>query len=150
MTASAQSRGAPVEPAIHTGPRATLHTLRVLAVVHTLSAITQPLLAGIYLGGDADAIEVHRFNGDLVAAIGLIQLIAAIVFVWRGRGRSWALYAALGIMLAEQIQSLLGYSGLVAIHVPLGVSVIAMQILFTVWLFRSSAAAARAPRRREG
>jgi hypothetical protein len=118
-------------------------TLRVLAVLHTLSAITQPLLAGIYLDGEVDALAVHELNATVVSGLGVLQLVAAIVYVWAGRGRAWPLYASLGLVLAEQVQVGLGYDSVVAVHVPLGVSIIAMQILLTVWLFRASARHAR-------
>jgi hypothetical protein len=121
------------------GPRRTLTALRVLAVLHSLSIIAQPTFAGMYLDGDVDALTLHEINGMVLAALGLAQLAAAIVYVSAGRGRAWPLWASLGLVLAEQVQSGLGYSSLVAIHIPLGVSIIAMQILLTVWLFRASA-----------
>ncbi|HEX6355613.1 hypothetical protein [Actinophytocola sp.] len=134
---------APEITAAAPGPRATLWTLRVLAVLHALSAIAQPLLAGIYLDGDVDALAVHEINATVVSGLGVCQLVAAIVYVWAGRGRAWPLYASLGLVLAEQVQVGLGYERIVAIHIPLGVSIIAMQILLTVWLFRASARRSR-------
>ena len=125
------------------GPRRTLGVLRVLAVLHSLSAIGQPMLAGIYLDGDVDALLLHEINSMAVSGLGVAQLVAAIVYVWAGRGRAWPLWASLGIVLAEQGQTGFGYEGLVAIHVPLGVSIIATQILLTVWLFRASAGRSR-------
>lgn len=121
------------------GPRRTLTTLRVLVVLHSLCAIGQPMLAGIYLDGDVDALAIHEINSSVVSLLGVLQLGAAIAYVWKGKGRAWPLYASIGLVLAEQVQAGLGYEGLVAIHVPLGVSIIAMQILLTVWLFRASA-----------
>lgn len=129
---------------VQPGPRRTLTVLRLLAVLHTVGAVAQPMLAGVYLGGDVDALALHELNAHIVTGLGFFQLIAAIVFVWRGRGRRWPLWASLGICLAVQAQVGLGFEGVVAVHVPLGVSVISMQILLTVWLFR---AAARTPRR---
>ncbi len=125
------------------GPRATLLVLRSFAVLHSLCAVGQPVLAGIYLGGDVDAIGVHEINASVVAGLGLAQLVAAIVYVWAGTGRAWPLWASLGLVLAEQVQVGLGYEGIVAIHVPLGVTVIALQILLTVWVFRAAARVSR-------
>jgi hypothetical protein len=137
-----------VVPAIETvvappGPRRTLSWLRVFAVLHSLCAIGQPMLAGIYLDGDVDALAIHEINSSVVGGLGVCQLVAAIVYVWKGRGRTWPLYAAIGIVLVEQVQTGLGYEGAVAIHVPLGVSIIATQILLTVWLFGESARLSR-------
>lgn len=142
MTATTTSPAPEVADAAP-GPRRTLTTLRVVAVLHAVCAVGQPTLAGIYLDGDVDALALHEINATVVAALGLVQLVAAIVYVWAGHGRRWPMYAAIGILLAEQVQTGLGYEGAVAIHIPLGVSVIAMQILLTVWLFRASARLAR-------
>ncbi|GAB1510443.1 hypothetical protein [Actinophytocola sp. KF-1] len=125
------------------GPRATLWVLRSFAVLHSLCAVGQPVLAGIYLGGDVDAIAVHEINASVVSGLGIAQLVAAIVYVWAGTGRAWPLWASLGLVLAEQVQAGLGYEGIVAIHVPLGVTVIALQLLLTVWVFRASARRSR-------
>lgn len=140
-----QTLPAPAVATAPPGPRATLTVLRVLALLHTAGAVVQPMLAGVYLGGEVDALGLHELNAHVVTGLGFFQLIAAIVFVWRGRGRFWPLWASLAICLAVQVQVGMGYEGVVAVHLPLGVSVIAMQILLTVWLFR---AAARTPRRR--
>jgi hypothetical protein len=125
------------------GPRRTLGVLRVVAVLHALSAIGQPMLAGIYLDGDVDALQVHEINSMAVSGLGSVQFVAAVVYVWAGRGRTWPLWATLGIVLAEQVQTGFGYEGQVAVHIPLGVSIIATQILLTVWLFRASAGRSR-------
>jgi hypothetical protein len=140
MTATAT---APAETAAPAGPRRTLVVLRVLAVLHSVCILGQPMLAGMYLDGDVDALDLHEINASVVSGLGVCQLVAAIVYVWKGRGRAWPLWASLGLVLAEQVQAGLGYGNVVAIHVPLGVSVVAMQILLTVWLFRASARRAR-------
>lgn len=121
------------------GPRKTLSWLRVIAVLHSLCAVAQPALAGLYLSGVVDARFIHGRNGDAVIAFGLFQLIAAIVHVWRGRGHRWPLWTAIALFLAENVQMPLGIEGVVALHIPLGVSIIAAQVLFTVWLFRATA-----------
>lgn len=131
---------------VQPGPRKTLTVLRVLAVLHTAAAIGQPMLAGVYLGGNVDAMAVHELNAHIVTGLGFFQLVAAIVFVWRGRGRFWPLWASLAIVMAVQVQVGLGFEGEVAVHVPLGVSVIALQLLLTVWLFRAAAGVPRRPR----
>lgn len=136
---SASTATAPASTAATAGPRRTLVVLRVLAALHAVCIIVQPMLAGMYLDGDVDALDLHEINASVVSLLGLLQLIAAIAYVWKGRGRAWPLWASLGLVLAEQVQAALGYADLVAIHIPLGVSVVAMQILLTVWLFRSTA-----------
>jgi hypothetical protein len=130
------------------GPRATLQVLRVVAVLHTLAMLVQPVLAGRYLSGDVHAIDLHRINAMVVTAFDLIQLICAVVFTWAGRGRSWPIYASLATAIAVEVQVGVGFERILAVHIPLGVSIIATQLLVTVWLFRSGAAIARVRRPR--
>jgi hypothetical protein len=121
------------------GPRRTLTALRIMAVIHGLSLLAQPVLAGQYLSGDVDSLTVHASNSDIAASFGLFQLIAAIAFVWKGRGRRWALWSSLAIAVAEEIQISLGLDGALAVHIPLGVSIVTAQILVIVWLFQANA-----------
>lgn len=146
MSTSAQTMPADTE-VTPSGPRVTLTVLRIMAVLHGLSVLAQPVLAGSYLSGDVDALAIHSINGNLASGFGLLQLIAAIVFVWKGRGRQWAIWTSLGIALAEQLQVGFGYEGVLSVHIPLGVSIVSMQILLAVWLFRADARLPRAGRR---
>ena len=130
-----------------TGPRKTLQVLRVVTVLHTLSMLAQPVLAGVYLGGDVDGIAMHRFNAMVVTGLDVIQLVCAIVFTWKGRGRFWPVWASLAVALAVEVQVGVGFERIMAVHVPLGVSIIVTQVLVTVWLFRPSAGTARMRRR---
>lgn len=147
MTAPAQDVAAELAP-VATGPRRSLTTLRVIAALHSLALLVQPMLAGIYLSGEVNIIRVHEINGNIVATLGIAQLVAAIVFRWKGKGRGWPLHATAVILVAEVVQLQLGYLALVAVHLPLGVSIISMQILMTVWLFRADAGAPRQPKER--
>lgn len=126
-----------------TGPRASLHVLRWIAVTHSLVMLLQPVLAGIYLSGEVDALASHGINALIVTGVGAFQLFAAIPYVWKGRGPWWALNATIAVVLITEVQVGMGFGRLVAVHIPLGVSLIASQILLTVWLFRPSAAVAR-------
>lgn len=145
MTAPAQD--VVEEPArAAAGPRRSLTTLRVFAVVHSLALLVQPMLAGIYLSGEVGAIRVHEINGNILATLSIAQVVTAIVFRWKGKGRSWPLHASLVILIAEIVQLQLGYLALLAVHLPLGVSIISMQILLTVWLFRADAGQPRRPK----
>jgi hypothetical protein len=130
------------------GPRATLQVLRVVAVVHTLAMLVQPVLAGRYLSGDVQAIDLHRINAGVVTVFDLIQLVCAVVFTWAGRGRLWPVYASLATAIAVEVQVGVGFERVLAVHIPLGVSIIATQLLVTVWLFRSGAATPRVRRSR--
>lgn len=128
------------------GPRITLHVLRVVAVLHSLALLGQPVLAGQYLSGDGDALAAHDANAFVVTALDVVQLICAIAYTWKGGGRSWPIYTSLAIALAVEVQVGVGMERILAVHIPLGVSIIVAQILVTVYLYRPAAAIARARR----
>jgi hypothetical protein len=141
---------APPPPA-QPGPRATLQVLRIVAVLHSLAFLGQPVFAGGYLMGDVDALALHDVNAFVITGLDVIQLICAVVFFWKGRGRAWPIWASLAIALAVEVQVGMGYERLLVVHLPLGVSLVVGQILTTVWLFRTAAATPlprRAPRSR--
>lgn len=143
MTASTQSP-ASTTGSIGAGPKKTLLALRIIAVLVTVVAFAQPVLAGMFIGGTADVVFAHGMVGESVWFLALIQMVIAIVYVWRGRGKLLPLYLSIVILLAAYATSALGWIGaesrdLLAVHVPLAVVVIAAQLLFTHGLFRASA-----------
>ncbi|HEY6740622.1 MAG TPA: hypothetical protein VI076_17400 [Actinopolymorphaceae bacterium] len=133
--------------ATRSGPRATLWVLRVLALATSVTIVAQPLLAGFYLDGDMDALTVHGINGHVVTGFVFLELIAAVVFWLAGQGRGWPALALLGLFFAVETQVGMGYARMLGIHIPLGVTVVVLQLAFTVWVFT---ARSRRPRTRRG
>ena len=144
--ADAISEATAAPPPPDRGPRASLQVLRVVAVLHALAFLGQPVFAGGYLQGNVDALALHSANAFLITALDVIQLVCAIVFVWKGRGARWPLWASLAIALAVEVQVGMGFERVHVVHLPLGVSLAVGQVLTTVWLFRAAAATPR-PRR---
>jgi hypothetical protein len=130
-------------PPVDRGPRATLQVLRVVAVLHSLAFLAQPVFAGGYLMGDVDSLALHAVNAFIITGLDLIQLICAVVYFWTGRGRAWPIWASLAIALAVEVQVGMGFERLHVVHLPLGVSLTVAQILMTVWLYRAGAAQPR-------
>jgi hypothetical protein len=130
-------------PAGRAGPRASLRALQIVASLHGVALVAQPVLAGRYLGGDFDALGLHRVNGSLLPVFAMLQFAAAVAY-FVGRGRGWPMLYCVALFLAEGIQIGMGYSRDLGVHLPLGVGIVLAQILFTVWLFRPGA---RRPRR---
>lgn len=139
-----ETENAPVNlPAGRAGPRASLWFLRTTAVLHATAVVLQPVLAGMYLGGDVDAIGMHGVNASLVNVLALTQIVATVGYAWPGGGRVWPLAASVAIFMAEGFQIGMGYSSNLPVHVPLGVTIVVSQVLLTVWVLRP---AAKAPR----
>ncbi|MEQ7123645.1 hypothetical protein ABN034_03890 [Actinopolymorpha sp. B11F2] len=130
-------------------PGASLWTLRGVALVHAAAVVGQPLLAGRYLGGDVESLAVHGFNGSLLPLLTMLQGAAALAYVWPGGGRGWPFLVTFLLFFAEGIQIGLGHTRELAIHLPLGVGIVVVQVLLTVWLFRGGARRPRRPRRRQ-
>lgn len=128
---------------VRSGPRATLSMLRATVVLHALAVVLQPVLAGMYLGGDVDAIGVHSGNASLVSLLALTQIVSATVYAWPGGGRVWPLAASVALLPAEGFQIGMGYNANLPVHIPLGVAIIVGQVLLTVWVLRSGAKAPR-------
>lgn len=153
MTTDARTRFQPPAPdAGAASPllagRRSLLALRVVAVLHALVMLAQPLLAGRYLDGAVDAIALHRENASVVAALDGAQLVCAVVFAWTGRGRRWPIWASLAVAVGVEVQVGFGYASVLVVHVPLGVSLIVAQVVTVVWLFRDATAIARPASRR--
>jgi hypothetical protein len=130
-------------------PRKSLVALRIVAVLHLLVFFLQPVLAGIYLNGDFDAIGLHELNAQIVTGMVFFQLVAAIVYAAGGGGRLWPIWFSLGLALLEETQKGLGYERLVAFHIPLGILLLMTQLFFTHWTFSARAKVARVPKARK-
>ncbi|WP_345377871.1 hypothetical protein [Pseudonocardia yuanmonensis] len=117
----------------------TLWTLRVLLTVHVLAVLGQPLLAGLYLSGDVDAIAVHGAVGSALAAVGLVLIAGAAAYVLAGRGRWWVLPATVALFFAEGLQVGFGYARQLGLHVPLGVLVVTVSVLLAAWVWAPAA-----------
>jgi hypothetical protein len=125
-------------------PPVTLLVLQVVLVIHTVAVCLQPVLAGYFLSGEADAIDLHGPIGFGLPGLAFVQVIVCVLYGWRGRGHWWALYTSLGLLVAEVLQLLMGQSQVLAVHVPLGVAIVIGVLVLTIWSFRSEARQPRA------
>lgn len=115
-----------------------LYALRVVAGLHALAICLQPVFAGVYLNGSPAGMQMHEPTGLALVALGVVQLLAA-AFWWRTGGR-WTLPAAsLLIVTGEVVQVAMGYSRQLAIHIPLGVALVASAVAFAFWVNRRTA-----------
>jgi hypothetical protein len=122
------------------GPRATLWVFRVVATLAALAAIAQPVIAGLYLSGDYDALAVHATNASITGGLCIAQLIAAIVYWRAGRGPGWPAAVALVLVAAVVTQLIVGYQAVLAVHIPLGVAGV---VALACWVWRPAAGRSR-------
>jgi hypothetical protein len=119
---------------------------RVMTSVLVLVTWVQPLLIGLFLGGDFDRLGEHATVGGVVAAAGL-GLVATSIPAWRPGG--WppgVILASVVLFLASGIQVGSGYERNLGLHVPLGVALAAGGLALAHWAWhprRAREAAAR-------
>lgn len=121
----------------------TLWALRVVALLHAAVLCSQPVLAGLYLGGELGALSAHEANAGAIAGLALLQVVVALVYCIVGRGRIWPTALSLVLVVAESIQWGLGYDHALHIHLPLGASIVTAQIVFLTWSLRAGSRRAR-------
>lgn len=113
--------------------------LRVFVTALTVDAYLQAVLAGRFLSGDYGMLLAHRLNADGVAILSFV-IVAAAILAWR-KGRAPGvlvlLTAALSAAVVGQIAT--GYNRILGVHVPLGVAVIVLSTVLTVWAWRRAA-----------
>lgn len=117
----------------------TLALLRIALVMHACLVVAQPILAGYFLSGEADAMAWHSPIGSSLFLIAMIQLFAAILYFWPGGGRPWPALITIGLIVAELTQVVFGHLQNFAVHVPLGTAIVITVVWMTVWSFRSGA-----------
>src|SRR5258708_3878263 len=99
---------------------------RVAMSLAALMLVLQAVLAGQFLAGSFESLRLHRENATYA---GLMVLVAALfaVLIWRpGRGPIWPLFATLGLFGLIAAQILLGFARVLAVHIPLGLAIIAL------------------------
>jgi hypothetical protein len=116
----------------------SLVVLRVVAVAHAVAVCLQPVLAGAYLNGSGAALRLHEPIGLGLAFLCLGQVVLATIY-WRSGGRGWTVLVSLLLLTAEALQISMGYTRRLAIHIPLGITIVALVCAFAVWTFRPAA-----------
>jgi hypothetical protein len=104
-----------------------VRAMRVVLWLLAVAVFAQPVFAGLFLDGHDAWRDWHATNGMIVLPLlALVQVVLAVLW-WRpGHGPGWPAVASVGLLVAIQIQSVLGMNGLLAIHVPLGVAIPAL------------------------
>jgi hypothetical protein len=117
-------------------PTWPLWLLRIVVTVQAVLAFDQAVFAGQFISGDYGALNSHETGAAATNAVLLVETVAAVL-LWRpGRGPWWPTAAAFGLFLASGAQIGMGYARVLAVHIPLGVAIIALDVLMLVWVWR--------------
>jgi len=96
----------------------------------------QAIFAGSFLSGSYGALLTHEDNARFAAIATLLTLVSSILVAGVGKGPRWPIVAASGLFVLVGLQIVLGYTGMVALHVPVGVATIVVAVVTTVWTWR--------------
>ena len=128
------------EPALSTADRARRSPgwrwpLRVVATVISILLWTQPLLIGLFLGGDYGKLEAHLAAGGVVASLMLLQFVASVP-AWRPGGLpGWVVAVCAAMAAGGVVQIVAGLQRNLGLHVPLGVTLAAagLSVAIRAW-----------------
>jgi hypothetical protein len=98
-----------------------LPALRVVAVLHALSLVLQPVLAGMFLSGQDSAIDSHATNASVLLVLGLVLSVLAFLAWRRDLVPRPVFTVAASLWVAEGLQMMAGYEHMMWLHIPLGV-----------------------------
>ncbi|MFF0158160.1 hypothetical protein ACFYRY_11610 [Streptomyces sp. NPDC005263] len=112
-----------------------LTVLRTCTCVLLLLTLAQPVLAGLFITGDTDLLDVHAFNATLISIMSWLTVGAAVT-LWRpGGGPAWPIGLTLLIASLVEAQGGFGYARQLSLHIPLGVALVAGLTAQTYWVF---------------
>ncbi|MGC4941029.1 hypothetical protein [Kribbella sp. DT2] len=106
--------------------------LRAVAVLHAAAVCAQPLLAGLYLNGDSGAIPIHELVGLTAAALCLVQLVLTLLITRLAR----LVLLAAAVLAGEVLMIHAGYGRDLALHIPLGMALVAGSVALAAWAVR--------------
>lgn len=110
--------------------------LRIASLVAVIMLFDQAIFAGQFLSGVYPMLQLHRDNATYAGVAVLITTAAAVLARWPGRGPWWPILAWLGLFGLIALQIALGFTGELAIHIPLGTAIILIAAALTVWAWR--------------
>lgn len=109
---------------------------RVVMTVAAVLLFDQAVFAGQFLSGGYGALLTHRENATFAGITVVVAALAAVPIRWPGGGPWWPIPACLGLFGLIAVQIVVGFARLLAVHVPLGVSIILLAAALTVWAWR--------------
>lgn len=115
------------------GRRWTAWLVRLLFTIQALMAIAQPIFIGQYLDGNFDQLSAHSLNGSVLPAVDMLCIVGALCHWLVGRGRFWPVLATVLLVPVEGIQIGAGFAHSLALHIPLGTSIVATLLFMAAW-----------------
>ncbi|MVU77851.1 hypothetical protein GPX89_11415 [Nocardia sp. ET3-3] len=106
--------------------------LRTATTLVTLDVFAQAMFAGRFMAGSYDALDAHAVNAA-VLFVGVVLLTLCFAAAWRFAGTPGR-FVGIGAVIAviTGLQIMFGYRMALAVHIPLGVVIVAGLLNLTV------------------
>ena len=117
------------------GPTWPRWVLRITSLAAAIMLFDQAIFAGQFLSGVYPMLHVHRENATYAGISVLLTAAAAVLYRWPGHGPWWPIAAYAGLFGLIALQITLGFSQTLAIHIPLGVTIILTGVVLAVLLW---------------
>ena len=114
---------------------------RLCISVAAVLVFDQAVFAGQFLAGSYGSLLTHRENATVAGVAVLVSAAAAVLLRWPGGGPLWPAGACLALFGLIAAQIALGFARVLAVHVPLGVTIIGLTALLAGWAWRQRPAA---------
>lgn len=100
-----------------------LKGLQAILVVNLLVIFVQFAFAGLMIGGNDLAVNLHGPTGLLLILLMLIQMPLVVAMKMKAICPAWMVVANVGIIVAEVIEAICGHFHNTALHVPLALAI---------------------------
>lgn len=122
---------------------------RAWAVLHGVLVLVQVGAAGALLDAVDTALAWHGGVGGSLILVAMVQTVLAVPAAWPGGLPAWPGAVSAALVVADVAQVAIGHGGYLAVHVPLGIAIVAAQLAVTVRALRPAGSrrggAVRAP-----
>ncbi|GAA4858585.1 hypothetical protein [Actinomycetospora straminea] len=110
---------------------------RVVVLLHAALTLVQPVAAGAVLQASTVGLAVHQAVGGVLLLVAFVQVPVAVL-AWRpGRLPAWPIAVSAGLVVVETAQVAVGATGVLAVHVPLGVAIVGAAVGLAWWAVRA-------------
>jgi cation transport ATPase len=107
-----------------------VRAMQVAMWLLAVAAFAQAIFAGLFLDGRDAWRDWHATSGMLVLPFLALVGVVLAVLAWRaGRESGWTVLTSLGLLVAIIVQSVLGMTGQLALHIPLGVAIFGLLVI---------------------
>ncbi|AYF74409.1 hypothetical protein D7D52_11675 [Nocardia yunnanensis] len=115
--------------------------LRAVTTLVTLDAFAQAMFAGRFMAGSYDALDAHQANAG-VLFVGILVMAGCFAAAWLlASAPGWPAAVGAALTVVAGLQIMFGYRMVLAVHIPLGVMLVAGLLTLTVRVWNPAPAA---------